>query len=180
MEKPCLALREFVLADVNGALPLYEGGGVAMPRIEEASCRLGVIDPLKVAGDTLCAILPVEYAPDRGYISGAARGSLNCTVAFWCRNAPYEELLARMSRYASCFASCLEGDCSLDGALLSAKIAKIGYDCDCGTAERQAAACEIELQITYEESLDGVFNQEAQDDSLYQQGDAGEPGLGSD
>ena len=151
MENACLALRSFLLKEVNAHLKEREGDGVRLPQIGEPSCVIGVIDPLKAAGDTLCAILPLELSAEDGYMTGEARQTLSATVAFWCRGAGYGELLRRMARYADCFLSCLEKDPSLGKRVLDARAVKVGYDCDCGAADRQACACEIELEIELEE-----------------------------
>ena len=151
MERSCNALRDFILKEVNARLREWEGDGVEMPPLDGRSCAVGVIDPLKTAGETLCAVLPIELACEAGYITGEARQTLSCAVAFWCRGAQYGELVARMGRYADCFLSCLEKDPSLGGRAMDARATKVGYDCDCGTADRQACACEIELEIRLEE-----------------------------
>ena len=153
MESACLALRGFVLDEVNGALRRWEDDRVRLPQVPEPSCAVGVIDPLKAAGETLCAILPEELSCEAGYITGEARQTLSASVAFWCRGAAYWELVARMARYAQCFLSCLEKDPSLGGRVLDARALRVEYDCDCGAADRQAAACAIDMEIILEEGF---------------------------
>ena len=148
MLNACNALRSFILKDVNAALKRWQ-----LPQVSELACVIGVIDPLKMAGDTLCAVLPESLACDEGYITGDARGTLSCTVAFYCRGAGYAELIFRMGSYAACFLSCLERDPSLGKRVLDARALKVEYDCDCGVAERQAAACSIDIEIRLEEDF---------------------------
>ena len=180
MERAIKALREFILQDVNAALRRWEDAEVSLPPLDELTCRFGVIDALKQAGDTLCAILPEELTCDEGFICGEARQTASCTVAFWCRGARYEELLLRISRYAACLVSCMERNATLGGRVALARAIKVSYDCDCGVAERQAAACEITVEVRLEEDLDGNFiNQKAQNVALLKQGHAREPGVGA-
>ena len=149
----CNALRSFILREVNAALKRWQGKDTRLPQVSELACVIGVIDPLKMAGDTLCAVLPESLTCEEGYICGAARGTLSCTVAFYCRGVGYAELISRMGRYAACFLSCLEKDPSLGKRVLDARALKVEYDCDCGVAERQAAACTIDIEIRLEEDF---------------------------
>ena len=50
MENACLALRSFLLNEVNAHLKEREGDGVRLPQIGEPSCAIGVIDPLRLRG----------------------------------------------------------------------------------------------------------------------------------
>lgn len=151
MEEAYKALKAFILSIVNAALPSYESEGVSLPLLTEETTRFGVVDPLKIAGETLCAILPESVEFDGGYISGEGTADYSVIVAFFCRQAAYPTLLARADRYARCFRECLKKDTALEGRAINSEIGRIEFDPDCGIADRQAAACEIEMTITFRE-----------------------------
>lgn len=153
MEEAYDALKELILKDVNARLPGFETEGVELPPLSGRAVCFGVVDPLKAAGETLCAIWPEEAALEDGYITGEGRASLSVTVSFYCRGALYEELMLRADRYAKCFLSCLGGNPSLGGKARDVRPTRVAYYPDCGTVERQAAGAEIELTLYMEDSL---------------------------
>ena len=151
MERAFDALRRFILREVNAALPLYEDGRASLPLLSERTALFGVVDPLKAAGDTLCAIYPESLEELGGQVSGEGLASVSVTVTFLCRGAPHEELLRRACRYAACFRACVAADGSLGGAARDSSAKRVNFLPDCGVADRQAAASEIEMSITFEE-----------------------------
>ena len=171
MERVFQAIKGFVLKDVNAALPRFEDADTRLPPLTEQSVRFGAIDPLKTAGDTLCAVLPQSLDFEDGYVCGERRATAAVTVAFWCRGAKYEELASRMARYLECFAACLALNPSLGGRVRDCAATRAEFDWDCGVADRQATACLIDLSIRIEEENDEyAAYQKAQDPAVLERG----------
>lgn len=171
MERIFQALKAFILHDVNARLPGIEDSAARLPLLAEQAVCFGAVDPLKTAGDTLCAILPESLEMEDGCISGAVRATANVTVAFWCRGAGYKELVMRMARYLEGFVTCLTYNPSLGGAVRDCEIRRAEFDWDCGVADRQATAVLIELSIKIEEELnEHATHKKAQDAALPKRG----------
>lgn len=152
MERAFSALRRFILSNVNPALPFYEDAETAMPQVSDCDISFGTTDAMKGAGATLCSIWPESLDAGEGDIAGAALLEAQVTVTFFCRGAGYPEILRRACRYAACFRHELRRDWSLGGMASDSEIRSVRFYPDCGAAERQAAACEIEMTIALEEN----------------------------
>lgn len=148
VERAYRAVRAFILERVNPLLPLYEGGGVSMPALEAEDIAFGALDAVRQRGRTLCSVWPESMEDAEDDIDGRDAVLVSARVAFYCRGADYAELAPRASRYASCFKRAVEADWTLSGKAQSARVARAEFQWDCGPAERQAAGCEIEMEIT--------------------------------
>ena len=151
MERVFKALKDFILADMNGELALFEDDAASLPPLSERAVVFGAIDPLKMTGDTLCSIYPETIEDDPDMIDGLDRFNAKVSVTFLCRGAKYEELMARACRYARAFKRAAQKDWSLGGRVEDARVEMFEFFPDCGIAEKQATACEISLIVTLEE-----------------------------
>lgn len=152
MERAYNALKKFILEKVNTRLSFYEDAETALPQVWHEDISFGTADSLKSAGATLCAIWPEALEAAGANIAGEDSLEAEVTVTFFCRGAEYDELLRRACRYAAAFRDALRLDYGLNCLAETAEIVRVRFYPDCGTAERQAAASEIEMTIRLTEA----------------------------
>lgn len=152
MEKLYEHLKDFLLTKFNEVLPQFSDDKCELPLLEEKNIVFGVIDPIKTPYSVTVSIYPESQKDGEELISDVATES-NLTVTFAFRSVQYDQLVVRMCRYTNAFKLALSLDYTLNGSVDNSMINGIQFYPDCGTAERQMTASEIEITILTSEEL---------------------------
>lgn len=147
MEELYRTLKAFILGPVNAALEGFAGEGCTLPAVEKGAVFFGTLDALKSAQPVLVSVYPESSEAGEEDIGGTESMRHSVTVTFFCRGAPQEENILRTCRYAAAFRKCVREDWTLGGKTENAAAERFVFFPDCGTAERTAAAVEIEMTI---------------------------------
>ena len=146
MEGLFIAIKDFILNQLNSVLPEYEDTKTTLPVITEKQIVFGTIDPMKYPQDVVVSILPETQETGEGTISDEVTESA-FTVTFVCKGEKYDTLIKRMCRYATAFKKCVADEYTLDGCCDNSEIGIVKFYSDCGTVEKQMTAAEITLNI---------------------------------
>lgn len=160
MEDIYKALSGFLTGTLPEYLEAVSTPDTPCPPIQDGAVVFGTVDVSRMQQKCVVSVMPDGQEDGEGELASWKTES-RLTVTFILSGASYDVLVRRMVRYPAAFRSAILDDPTLCGKVEDVRIGKRTFHPDCGTADRQMTACEVELEITTDEEIPvkkGVWN----------------------
>ena len=152
MEKVFGAIKNFITERLPDYLEQVSDPSTPCPPPKERDIVFGSVDASRIQSRCVVVVSP-DSQEEADEELGSWNERSNVTVTFILSGSPYDVLVRQMVRYPAAFRSAILDDPSLCGFAEDVAIGTRTFHLDCGTADRQMTACEVELAITTDEEI---------------------------